>query len=653
MFMKKIILFAVCLLTLCLCIIPAAAESSDILEIKLQLGSNKLLIDGHTYPCQAPYIKNGVVFVPLRSVMEAYGAEINFLGKGKINIVYRDVTLDMFVGSTGYSVNGAGKKLSEASEYANTIAMVPSELVTENFGGRLEVGKDQKSFTFILEDDGAISDFSTVIGSISKPRLGNSYFGWSISIPKGSQIVSTSFSSRDISVANQQRNITIDVSVGIDRGKKLEDIVNDIKLQKQSYGMGGEKKVIDWSVNDTAAPSYAEILASSYYKGSVLQRIYISGGYVYSLEISSYEELNPGKLKENVFCKAVADSFRLGFKSSEKDVYDTSRVSGGTARLEDSVYGFSIDVFPEWDYINDMYLYDPYALRVGSDMKEYMSISPLSVGKVEDMDKYVEEIKQVYSSNFNSKYYRFINSEELDLGGLKVSKLCYEIDFNGSRYVFEENLFMQGNVLFDLEIKCPESKYQANKDKYNSMISSLRYSAKNSEEDIGRIINSNEGSDSINRVGKNDDITSYEDKSGNWKLKLPGYWTASESYDEMSVTFVNSRSNMYMSIESIKNTAITRNLEDENKFGSISYFTADKDTARLVSEKTISQKGASIRNYTYRYQNDTDEVYADVEFYVMDGKDYSYCLYYMIPDLFTSENNLKEIQDIWSSFSFK
>ncbi|RCX16855.1 copper amine oxidase-like protein [Anaerobacterium chartisolvens] len=651
--MKKIISFAVCLFMLCLCIMPAAAESGDILEIKLQLGSDKLLIDGHTYPCQAPYTKNGVFFVPLRSVMEAYGAEVNFLGKGKVNIVYRDVMLDMLVGSADYSVNGAGKKLSSASEYVNTIAMVPSELVTENFGGRMAVAKDNKSFTFILEDDGAISDFSTVIGSISKPRIGNSYFGWSMSIPKGSQIVSTSFSSRDISVANQQRGIAIDVSVGVDRGKKLEDIVNDIKLQKKSYGMGGEKKVVDWSINDTAAPSYAEILANSHYKGSVLQRIYISGGYVYSLEISSYEEINPGRLKENVFCKSVVNSFSLGFKGDEKDVYDTSRVSGGTARLEDSVYGFSIDVFPEWDYINDRYLYDPYSLMVGSDMKEYMSISPLSVGKVEDMNKYIEEIKQGYSSNFNSKYYRFIKSEELELGGLKVNKLCYEIDFNGNRYVFEENLFMQGNVLFDIEIKCPESKYQTNKNKYNSMISSLRYSAKNSEEDISRIINSNEDSDSINRVGKNDDITNYEDKSGNWKLKLPGYWTASESYDEMSVTFGNSRSNIYMSVESIKNTAITRNLEDENKFRSVSYFTADKDKVKLVGKKTISQKGASIRNYTYRYQNDTDEVYADVEIYVMDGKDYSYCLYYMVPDLFASEKNVKEIQDIWSSFSFK
>jgi hypothetical protein len=75
----------------------------------------------------------------------------------------------------------------------------------------------------ILEDDGALSDLTFLTGGISKQKVGNSYFGWSMDVPKGSKISSTSFNSKYILMENEQRAISLEVLLEAKEDRSLRN----------------------------------------------------------------------------------------------------------------------------------------------------------------------------------------------------------------------------------------------------------------------------------------------------------------------------------------------------------------------------------------------------------------------------------------------
>ncbi len=81
--------------------------------------------------------------------------------------------------------------------------------------------------------------------------------------------------------------------------------------------------------------------------------------------------------------------------------------------------------------------------------------------------------------------------------------------------------------------------------------------------------------------------------------------------------------------------------------------TLDSSNIELVSKDSFVGKGGSIRYYSYRLEDEEEENYADIAIYMMDRGKYSYCFMYAVPDLCTSAGSLKELRDIWESFSIK
>ena len=154
-------------------------------------------------------MESKTVFIPLQSILEAYGAEIIFGEKSKVSLVYRDTDISFTIGSKNYINDEISKPFTGLPMLVNKVLMVPVEFITANFGGNLSYNKNNNTYTIKLLDDGAITDFSAVIGNINKAKVRKSYFGWSLNIPKGSQLIDNSFNSKDISIGNEQRGIII------------------------------------------------------------------------------------------------------------------------------------------------------------------------------------------------------------------------------------------------------------------------------------------------------------------------------------------------------------------------------------------------------------------------------------------------------------
>ena len=652
--MKRRLIFIVCVSIMFLLWTPGKAKENYAMEIKFGIGNNKMYVNGTSQVIQSPYVSDkNVVFVPLYPVLEAYGAELNSLGKGKLYLVYRDITVDMTVGVKKYTVNDVKKEFTAVPVMKKNTVMVPVQFIVSNFGGKLIYDKNKKLYSIVLEDDGAISDFSAIIGSIGKPKVGNSYFKWSIKVPNGSQFVNRSFSSRDISMENQQRGLAIKVSVSMDEGKNLETLLDELKKSSSSFSSLG--KIIDSSINTKAKPAYAEAIISTYPMGASIKRIYISKGYVYDVTVSRDDEAVAGRLKENTLVMGVVNSFSLEYNNGKKDIYDTSKVVNNRIKYKNEVLGISLEVLPEWDLMKNQYssqLDDYFNVKLGLSSKEYVSILPESVGKVKDLEEYLNKLKGEYEANYNSKYYKFIGESKHSISDLELNQLKYTLQYGKNKYMILENYFISNDVLYKVILKCPEEKYMSNEKKYQGILESLKYDPVISTEGLKSLIDSREGIGDTDRVGKNDDITDYESNEYKWKISLHGNWINATEYEDSPTTmFIHDKIQSFIGVDVVKNNATNRNLEDEVKFKILLAAVEEKDKVKLVEKKILEEKGTAVRMYEYRYEQDEEEVYTDMCFYILDSDEYSYCFYTMIDDINATEKNTKELEDIWNSFT--
>lgn len=84
---------------------------------------------------QNPEIVNGRTMVPLRSIFEAMGADIQWDGATQSVTATRGADkIVMTVGQTGYTVNGVSKAMDTPPMILNGRTMVPVRVVAESFG---------------------------------------------------------------------------------------------------------------------------------------------------------------------------------------------------------------------------------------------------------------------------------------------------------------------------------------------------------------------------------------------------------------------------------------------------------------------------------------------------------------------------------------
>ena len=98
------------------------------------VGNNKVLLD------VPPYIKNGVTFVPIRFISEAFGAEVFWdasIGKGQVKIIFKGKTIILLIDSKKAYVDGKEFSLLEAPEIKNGRTFVPIRFISEAFGAEV------------------------------------------------------------------------------------------------------------------------------------------------------------------------------------------------------------------------------------------------------------------------------------------------------------------------------------------------------------------------------------------------------------------------------------------------------------------------------------------------------------------------------------
>jgi len=630
----------------------ALEDGNGRVEIRIKPG-NTITINGENVSGEKAFSREGRLYVPLRSVMEAFGAEVNWLGSGKLDVVYRDVSVEMTLGECKYIVNQEESELSAAPLTINKTTMIPVDVIGEYFGAYISRLDEDGVTRLTLEDDGALSDLSFLIGAISKAKIGNSYFGWNINVPKGSKLSSSSFNSKYIMIENENRGISLEITVDADKDKSLEEYFSDIKDNPYNYVNG---TIIETNLYKNQNPDFIELLYNNNYEEAVVHRIYMKKGYIYSVVLTSYNETNPWKLKEDAYYNAMMNSFSMLYPKDGKDIQDISKVKYGLAKYENYIENengqkyltWEISILPEWDrlYSNSS---NPFLTELGLDRKEYIGVEILKPDKKQDIERYAEDMKAFYDENFNPKYYSFIQKQPTEIAGYKAFKLVYSVKMGNNSYIYDESLILVGDMIFDLVLKTPEKKYQSEKGNYYKMLDTLKLNGANSDK-LDAEMEKYTYNLQKNRVDKDDKNTLFENKTYGWSIELPGYWMKNSFSESYYQSFTNNSSGAVIAVEAVENTGINSSMADEDKF----YFmnSAINNNAILIKKYTLNEKNTTVRAYSYRLENKNEDTYADMNFYVLNNGKYSYCFMSAITDVCTSEKNLEELKVIWESFTF-
>jgi len=126
------------------------------IEILLKIGDKASFLNSElkTLP-EAPLILNGITFVPLRFISEAFGANVSWVKEeSKIIILFNDITLIMWIGKDRAELNGKELKLSAKPFISKSgITFVPLRIISEVFGAEVSWNAENSTITIKLKVD--------------------------------------------------------------------------------------------------------------------------------------------------------------------------------------------------------------------------------------------------------------------------------------------------------------------------------------------------------------------------------------------------------------------------------------------------------------------------------------------------------------------
>ena len=126
--------------------------------IMLKLESPKMSIDGVDQEVDpgrgtAPVVIAGRTMVPIRAVVEAMGGTVGWDGgTQKITLKARGNTVEMWMGKTDITVNGASKKMDVAPASKNNRTFVPVRFAAENLNCKVDWINSTKEAVIVYEE---------------------------------------------------------------------------------------------------------------------------------------------------------------------------------------------------------------------------------------------------------------------------------------------------------------------------------------------------------------------------------------------------------------------------------------------------------------------------------------------------------------------
>ena len=562
----------------------ASADTSVVLRMKLGepgYASGPAPADGAgaAYACPPPLEIGGALLLPLRAVAEAFGAQVDYIdpspeggsiaasaGAGEAAPYPRVECLfmgnasslavdDGTVGTAALASSLNGEPLPQGmhARLVGDTAYLPAPAFDLCMGTSTDYGQAAGDISITLADDGSIRDLSGLFGEILESRVGNSYFKWSIDVPRKSMLAETSFNGSEAMVFCMSKYVTIQVSVSPAEGMTLE------ALREEAFagfdypslsGMPGPS-----SPSSPSSPSgqpgqpsqpgqpgqgarFIEQVEASYFTAS-LTRVYVRSGYVYIVEVTVYPMESEGRYvaDETLFdeggeFRALADTFALGPFDGSAPVFDISKVQGDfmeyvcyvdVPESDRRIRCWSVSAMPSWFELSTPTDDECVAVLGQSggerfSAKAYMPDAGEGAGGPQGaISGFAREAEQM----FNPAVFTMDGERQFDFDGRPASEIAYTLREGGAAYSYVERRILAGGIVYELSLRTTERRFRAREQEYMGVLDSFKVGVAGQEALQSYLARQAAAARRL-RVSPGDAAAAVG--GDGWKSSLPGYW---------------------------------------------------------------------------------------------------------------------------------
>lgn len=491
--------------------LPVWSDSTEKRVLTLENGSSLADVNGKLYYSEKPIIKKGTVMVPVGVFKKAFGSQIKLEGNSRVRVLHGPHAVVMSIGSTTAWVNGKKIKLPVQPQMVSGTLMVPLRPVAEGIGAKIHKGNNGKlsvSMDVVDKDEKVKNETDIDIdAAVSKTRIGDSYYEWSMNYPSG-MIIGGGSDNESVAVfADATGRYYLEVHATPQQVKlNSEDLLH--KLVKEARLQGDI--VLDQTVVTEAATPYARIVSRD--AESVLWEIrgYYANDKVYNIYFADTSAAHYKDLDKHA---GLLNSFKPSFHAGDKNLKDLSSIENGLRRVMNPDYGIAVGVPADWQVNHQEMFY-------GDEEKGYLSIRVTSAPKgiSGTLNGWVDQIKGWFEEAFVSESYEIIGVTPVTISDVKGLMLEARYNF-GDGWTREYEILLQKNgYRYYLEYVVPEGQEETGR-AWEDVLNSLHIDYD--------VVPANFG-----RIGEEDHLT---DKSKvtvkssaayNYHVAIPRYWTA-------------------------------------------------------------------------------------------------------------------------------
>ncbi len=628
-----------------------AFADSDSITIKFNVGSSSVQANGSYYTFAGTYFSENTAFTSADVFVRILGAELTKRDNASYNFSYNNASIDFSIGKRDCKANDEGTNLPAAPQLKNGTVFVPFKFFAEKFGASVSYNSSSNMVTAYFADDGALKDLSFLTDSIKKSRVGDSYYNWSMNIPRGSRVSGGTFNSKYVSIENANRNIALDIKIADANSETLssyyDKVLEDPSTYLEGYSIADSRLVKD------ARDPYMEFIYTGTSSEPIVHRIYINSKYIYNVILYYYGEEGTDDITGSQYYKTMLDSFATSFDKSQ-NIQDLTKIQHGKAIYNNYVqfpngkkyYAWKASIPPVWDVIPYASDDNPLSTKIGAGNNEYVAVA-MDKSNGKNIALAGEQRKDFLNSNMNPQIYKFISAGTTDISGIKTYRIVYELTLGKKTYTYDEALTSMGGIIYNLTLKTPTDKYKDNKLVFDDILNSFKPVDKFTSA-FNKDLDNYFSQLAKNKVGKYDYPTLFENKEYKWSANLPGSWSKTGSQSSDFISFLDKNTGLSVAVETVEKDSDNASESDEDKF----YFMSsilNNEGITLKDTSNSSDKG-NVKTYTYRWEDEENETFADVKFSVLENSKYYYCYFSVIPDEFKTQSNTETLNRIWSSF---
>lgn len=324
-----------------------AADADNKVEVRLKAGSKTVKINGKASMVEAPFVAKGTTMVPLKVITNAFGAGLKLENGNIITLTYNNRKVVLTFGNKTVKVNGAAKTVAVAPVVVKGSTMVPLRIIVEAFGAKITADSVTKE-TVIIGDRAQSSGTggTSIDTDYGKTKVGDSYQKWTLNYPAGLVQVEQSDNGDYVRWADTADTAKVAAQVNVITEPVGEDKLTIEEQRDILYGYYYQDEItVDKRTITVSGLTFEKLV--TYTKQSKMYYEYrgIQLDDTYYIVIVGANGTDKSVLNSY---ETLLNSFTPSFNQSDKTIKDITKVKDGYVTFKDADYGLTVKLPTDW-----------------------------------------------------------------------------------------------------------------------------------------------------------------------------------------------------------------------------------------------------------------------------------------------------------------